>query len=202
MRGRIVAALAVVCASGLPSTAAAQTRNSMAEGFGGLTFGTSASAPTFGGSIAIGVTDTFQIVGEAGRLGDIKPSVVDTLLGFTPWDLRVSALYGEGGVRFIASPRSAIRPYAEATAGVARLSMGIDGLGGASPFVDTALRFFDRTEPLLGVGGGLMIQGGPLLVDLGYRYKKIVARDSLQTLVSGGTDFESSQVRVGFGVRF
>jgi opacity protein-like surface antigen len=55
---------------------------------------------------------------------------------------------------------------------------------------------------MLGVGGGLMLQGGPVLVDLGYRYKKIVAGDSLQTLMNGGSDFEVSQVRVGFGVRF
>jgi hypothetical protein len=202
MRRNIIAALALVYAFALSTTASAQTHNSIAEGFGGLTFGSTAAASTFGGSIAVGVTDSFQIIGEAGRLGDIKPSIVDSVFDLTRFDMRVAAWYGEGGVRFIASPRSAVRPYAEATAGMARLSTSVDGLGAADAVTNTALRFFDRTEPLLGVGGGVMLQGGPLLVDLGYRYKKIVAGDSLQTLFNGGTDFEISQVRVGFGLRF
>jgi hypothetical protein len=192
----------VAFALALPVTASAQTRNSIAEGFGGLTFGTTAPASTFGGSVAIGITRSFQIVGEAGRLGDLKPSLLDSLLDLTPADMQVSAFYGEGGVRFIASPDSAIRPYAEATAGMARLSTNIDGLGGAGDVVGAALGLFTRTEPLLGVGGGVMLQGGPVLVDLGYRYKKILAGDSLQALVNGGRDFEVSQVRVGFGLRF
>ena len=37
------------------------------------------------------------------RFTDIKPPLFD-LLDFTPVGLRVSAWYGEGGVRFIASP--------------------------------------------------------------------------------------------------
>ena len=202
MRRNTLAVLSVVCALASPGLAAAQTYNSIGEGFGGLTFGTSASATTFGGSIGIGLTDTFQIVGEAGRLGDIKPSLVDSVLDLTSVDMRVSAFYGEGGVRFIAAPHSAVRPYAEATAGVARLSVNMDGLGRANPLVDAALGFFNRTEPLLGVGGGVMLQGGPVLVDLGYRYKRIVSGDSLQSLVNGGKDFDVSQVRVGVGVRF
>jgi opacity protein-like surface antigen len=202
MRRKATALLGLAYALALPAIASAQTHNSLAGGFGGLTFGTSATASTFGGSIALGLTDNFQIVGEAGRLGDVKPSIVDSVLDLTPMDMRVSAFYGEGGVRFIASPRSAIRPYAEATAGMARLSSSFNGLGRTGPFVDAALAFFNRTEPLLGVGAGVMLQGGPVLVDLGYRYKKIVAGDSLQALVNGGRDFEVSQVRVGFGVRF
>lgn len=202
MRRNTIAMLAVVCVLALPAIGFAQTHNSVAEGFGGLTFGTSATASTFGGSIAVGVTDNLQIIGEAGHLRDIKPSVLDSVLDLTPVGMRVSAFYGEGGVRFVASPRSAVRPYAEATAGMARLSTNLAGLGRTGPFVDTALRFFNRTEPLLGVGGGVMLQGGPVLVDLGYRYKKIVGQDSLQTLINGGKDFEVSQFRVGFGVRF
>jgi hypothetical protein len=202
MRRNLLAAVVAACALTFSATASAQTRNSAAEGFGGLTFGNTAAASTFGGSIAVGITDSFQVIAEAGRLGDVKPSIVDTVIDLTPFDARVTAWYGEGGVRFIASPRSPLRPYVEATAGLARLSSRVDGLGRADPIANAAFRFFDRTEPMLGVGGGLMLQGGPVLVDLGYRYKKIVAGDSLQTLMNGGSDFEVSQVRVGFGVRF
>lgn len=191
---------ALLCA--LPAGGFAQTRNSVAQGFGGLTFGSAAAASTFGGSVAIGLTDHIQIIGEAGRLGDVKPSLLDSALDLTPVDMQVSAFYGEGGVRFIASPSSAVRPYVEATAGMARLSTSIDGLGRTDPIADAALRFFDSTEPLLGVGGGVMLQGGPVLVDLGYRFKKIVAGDSLQSLINGGRDFETNQVRVGLGISF
>lgn len=202
MRRNTIAVLALVFACALPAAADAQTRNSMAEGFGGLTFGTTASDSTFGGTVAVGLTDHLQIIGEAGHIRDVKPSLLDSVLDLTPLNVRVSAFYGEGGVRVIASPYSAVRPYAEATAGMARLSTNFDGIGRIDPVAGAVLGFFDRTEPLLGVGGGVMLQGGPLLVDFGYRYKKVMAGDSLQSLLNGGRDLESSQVRVGVGVRF
>jgi len=187
----------------LPVLASAQSSGAQVAGFGGLTFGDTASAPTFGGSVAGSLTDHVQIFGEVGRLTDVKPSLLGTVLDLAPVDLRVSAWYGEAGVRFIASPHRAVRPYVEASAGMARLSTGFGGLGGRTgPIVDASLRLLARTEPLLGVGGGVMLQGGPLLLDLGYRYKKIVAGDSLQALLNGGRDFDVSQARVGVGVRF
>jgi hypothetical protein len=91
-------------------------------------------------------------------------------------------------------------PYAEATAGFARMHTGFTGAGSADPYIGTALRFLDRTEPLLGAGAGVVLRGGPLTLDLGYRYKKIFASDSLQSLVSGG-DIGVSQARIGIGVR-
>jgi opacity protein-like surface antigen len=195
----IVAALAAA-AFVVPSAARAQERAQLGA-FGGLTFGNTTSASTFGGGIGAPLASNMQIVAEGGRLEDVMPSSIGTLLGFTPVDFRVSAWYGEAGVRFLASSHSALRPYAEATAGFARLRSGFSGAGRADPFVNTALRFFDRTEPLLGAGGGVMISGGPLTLDLGYRYKKILASDSLQSLVTGGS-IDVSQARVGIGVRF
>jgi opacity protein-like surface antigen len=95
----------------------------------------------------------------------------------------------------------AVRPYAEATAGFARLRTGFTGPGSADGFVNGALGLFDTTEPLLGVGGGVLVQGGPVFLDLGYRYKKIMAGDSLQSLLTAG-DVSVNQVRIGVGVRF
>lgn len=187
----------------LPALASAQSRGAQVAGFGGFTFGDTASAPTFGGSLSGDLADHVQVFGEVGRLADITPSLLNTVLDLTPVDLRVRAWYGEAGVRFIAPSHRAVRPYVEASAGMARLSTGLDGLNGtAGAIVDTSLRLLNRTEPLLGVGGGVLLQGGPLLLDLGYRYKKIVAGDSLQTLLNGGRDFDVSQARVGIGVRF
>jgi hypothetical protein len=85
---------------------------------------------------------------------------------------------------------------------VARLTSRFAGAGRADPFVNTALRFFVRTEPMLGVGGGIILRGGSLMLDLGYRYKKILASDSLQSALSGGGPIEVSQARIGVGVRF
>lgn len=188
-----------------PSAARAQGRHDV-QGFGGVTVGTStfgsAASPTFGGRVGIGLTDHIQLVGEAGRLADISSPLFD-LLDFTDVGVRVSAFYGEGGVRFIASPYSAVRPYAEATAGFARLNAGISGIGGtAGAIVNTALNAINRTQPMLGVGGGIVLQGGPVSVDLGYRYKKISAGNAITSALNAGNGYQVNQVRVGVGIRF
>ena len=196
---------AAVCGVLLFSTrAGAQTRGSHIEGFGGMTFGTrSTSASTFGGSVALPLTDHIQVIGEAGRMTDLKSSAFDLLSGFTPVDVRLSAWYGEGGIRFIASPRSAVRPYVEATAGMARLSAGVDGAGRYDPLANGALAFLGSTEPMLGVGAGVLLQGGPVLLDAGYRYKKITGGNAIASaLTLGGNAIEVNQFRVGLGIRF
>jgi opacity protein-like surface antigen len=116
----------------------------------------------------------------------------------------VSAWYGEGGVRFLAgSPHATVRPYGEATAGFAKLNPGVSGLGGeVSEYVNIALNLLDSTQGLLGVGGGVLVHGGPLSVDVGYRYKKINAGNSLASLLNAGHNFDVNQVRVGIGYRF
>ncbi|MGH2405823.1 MAG: hypothetical protein ACRDGN_15390, partial [bacterium] len=173
------------------------------QGFGGFTFGDSAPASTFGGNLAVPLTSNIQIIAEGGRLADLKPEILDTVLNFTPVDLHLSAWYGEAGVRFLVPSRSAVTPYAEATAGFARMKTGLDGVGGTTgAVIDAALRFLDRTEPILGVGGGIVMQGGPIVLDLGYRYKKIMADGSVQSLLNGGGALDVSQARIGVGVRF
>jgi opacity protein-like surface antigen len=183
----------------LPSVARAQ--NGQIQGFGGLTFGTTTGSTAFGGSVAVPLTDHIQAFGEGGRVTDLTPWLIDGILDFTPLDVRVSAWYGEAGVRLLGSPRRAVRPYAEATAGFARLSTGVNGFGAATPYINGALGLARQTEPMLGFGGGVMLQGGPLLLDLGYRHHKILSRSSLQSVITGG-DVSINQLRVGVGVRF
>jgi hypothetical protein len=193
-----------------PSRADAQTANSQVQGFGGFTFGESSFlgnnvSSTFGGGVAVGLGPNMQAIGEFGRLNNIAPGLYSALSDFTPYDLRVSAWYGEGGVRFIASsPHSAVRPYGEATAGFARLSTTVAGLSGETgEYVDVVLGLLNRTEPALGVGGGVLVQGGPLVVDVGYRYKKILTGDAIGSVLTLGSDsFHVNEVRFGFGVRF
>ena len=132
---------------------------------------------------------------------DIKSPLFD-FLDFTPVGVRVSAWYGQAGVRFIAS-HSAVRPYVETTAGIARLTPRVTGVDGrADAIVDTGLAFLNRTEPMLGAGGGLLVQGGPVTFDVGYRYNKIFAGGSIASALNAGSDYNINQVRVGVGVRF
>jgi hypothetical protein len=187
---------------GLPATALAQNGNGQIQGFGGLTARGISPSTTFGGSIAVPVGDHIQLIGEGGRMGDIMSPMLSTALDLTPFDVRLSAYYGAGGVRILGSSHSAVRPYAEATAGMARLHTGISGIGDRSDlFVNAALTFLDSTRPMLGVGTGVMVQGGPMVLDLGYRYNKISTGNVIQSALMGG-NFGVHQVRVGVGVRF
>ena len=196
---RLVIAAGVTASLALPPAANAQ--NSQIQGFGAFTFGDVTASTAFGGNIAVPLSDTMQIVGEGGRMSDILPSLAGTIVDFTPIDFHMSAWYGEAGIRFIGSSRHTIRPYAEATAGFARLRTGFHGAGPADAVVDTVLRVLDRTEPLLGVGSGVIVQGGPVFLDVGYRYNKIFSGDSVQGLLTGG-DVSVNQVRIGAGFRF
>lgn len=206
MRRLLILSVLAVCTA-VPATARAQSPNNRSvQGFGGLTFGTASvigrsTAPTFGGTIVAGLTPNIQIVGEVGRLSDIKPPLFE-LLDLTPVNMRLSAWYGQAGVRFIASPYSSVRPYAEATAGMARLSTGLSGFTGRTDaIIDTGLAFLNRTEPMLGVGGGVVLQGGPLALDVGYRYKKIMASGTA-SLLNAGNPYQVNEVRIGLGFQF
>jgi opacity protein-like surface antigen len=56
---------------------------------------------------------------------------------------------------------------------------------------------------MIGAGGGVLLQAGPLAVDLGYRYKRILTDGGFSSAFSldrGG--FDINQVRIGIGVRF
>lgn len=204
MRRTLISGAAVCGMLLFASGAGAQTHGGHVGGFGGMTFGANtASATTFGGSVAVPLTDNIQLIGEAGRLADLKAAPLDLLGAFTDFDVNLSAWYGEGGIRFIASPRSAVRPYVEATAGLARLTAGIDGLGRYDGVANTVLGFAGSTEPVFGAGAGVMLQGGPLLVDAGYRYKRITGGNAIASaLTLGGNAIEVNQFRVGVGIRF
>ena len=134
---------------------------------------------------------------------DIKAALLDDLIDLTPADVGLAAWYAEGGLRIAGSRYSAVRPYVEATAGVARLkpSVGLEGWWGA--LTNTGLNFLSSTEPIVGAGGGVILQGGPISVDLGYRYKRILAGNGLTSVFALGDDgLNINQVRVGLGFRF
>jgi opacity protein-like surface antigen len=197
-----------------PRVAAAQNRGSVdfVSGFSlnqgtpltGLT-GTSgfSSDMNFAGRVAFNVLPSFQAVGEVGRIGNVLPPLTTALFSFSPYDIRASAIYGEGGVRVLATPRSALSPYVETTMGVARLNLRVGGISAtASDLVNLGLGFVSRTSPLASVGGGVMLHSGRMTFDVGYRYKKIFAQNFIDTLLGAGQNLKSQQVTFGVGVRF
>lgn len=195
--------LCFVALSCITSLASAEERKNFVQGFGGLRLGSTATTETaFGGLVVGKLTPNLQVVGEAGRISNVLPSTVGTLLTFTPFGVGVSAWYGEGGLRFT-STTSGIRPYAETSAGFARLRTELAGFGSGpiAPLANATLRYFDRTYPMATVGGGATFESGPFVADVGYRYRRIFSHD-LVTVLSFGQRLHLSEVRVGVGVRF
>ena len=179
------------------------------RGFGALpvdhisSLGDSGVPLDFGGRVSFDVLPAVQLIGEFGRLGNVMPPLIETGLAFTRIDLRASAFYGEGGVRLLAAPRSAVTPYAEGTAGVAHLRFGARGLGNTTDaLIRAALNLVDTSDPMIGGGGGVLFRGGPLHVDVGYRYKRIMPNSMLGSIIGFGQQMQTHQMRVGVGVRF
>ena len=90
----------------------------------------------------------------------------------------------------------------EGSAGVAHLSFGVNGFGATDAIIRAALNLVDTRDPIVGAGGGILLHGGPLQFDLGYRYKRILADSALSSIISVGQKLDSQQVRFGVGVRF
>jgi opacity protein-like surface antigen len=204
MRRLSIAVALAALTLALPAAATAQQAE--VQGVGGLTVGTStfgsALSPAFGGRVAVDLSDNLQVIGEGGRLADISSPLFD-LLDFTGVGVGVSAWYGEGGVRFIASPHQAVRPYAEATFGFARLNADVSGLSDQTgTIVSTVVNLVNTTRPMLGVGGGVQLGRGPIALDLGYRYKQISPGDSVASLLNANRPYRVNQVRAGVAIRF
>jgi opacity protein-like surface antigen len=184
------------------TTVSAQDRG-FVQGFGGLQLERESTADTsLGGAVAGSLTPNLQFVGEAGRVSNVLPGVVDMLLDISPVGFGVSALYATGGLRFTTSG-SSVRPYLETSAGMARLQGDLRGTG--SGIIDTiggiALGFFSRTDPVAGVGAGVTFGGGNVMADVGYRYKRIFSSGWMEALALGDR-LETNEVRIGVGIRF
>jgi hypothetical protein len=201
---RSLATLAVIALALAAPTGAFAGSGATLSGFGGLSVsGFQTQTPSLGGTVTFPLVPQLHVVGEVGRMGNVLPSRADTVFSFADTGLRTSAFYGEGGVRLIAAPNAIATPYGETTAGIARLDISSDRLGGiGSVATSIALGFVDRTMPVASVGGGLLIHGGPVVFDLGYRYKQLFANDAIQATLGLGERLHDNQVRFGLGLRF
>jgi hypothetical protein len=184
------------------STASAQAARASVQGFGGVGMGSFTTPNTnFGGAITGDLTPNIQLVGEAGRLGNILPSTTQVLFGLSPVALTASAFYAQGGIR-LTSGSGSLRPYAEASGGIARLTphvTGFDGLPGA--VTNAGLAFLNRTAPIGTVGAGVTLHAGNFVADAGYRYHQVFS-DSWMQALGLGRSLSTNEVRFGVGVRF
>jgi hypothetical protein len=200
----VLAAGLLVAAVAAPRTASAQG-NATVGGFGGLTLnGFESHRPSLGGTMSVELTPGIQAVGEIGTIGNVLPLLSDAAFTAAQTGVQASAFYGEGGIRFV-SPRRAqhVTPYAEATAGLARLSVTSTRLGALeNAAVSLGLAYAGRTAPMVGLGGGVLIRTGPVFIDFGYRYKQLFPNETVETILGFGQALRTHQFRVGFGVRF
>jgi hypothetical protein len=200
---RITSFAAILLATLLvTSTASAQEARASVQGFGGLGMG-SFTTPNanFGGAITADLTPNVQVIGEAGRLSNILPSTTQTLFDLSPIGVSASAFYAQGGIR-LTSGSGVLRPYGEASGGIARLTphvTGLDGLPGA--LTNVGLAFLNRTAPIGTLGGGVTLHAGNFVADAGYRHHRVFSDSWMQALALGG-NLSTNEVRFGVGVRF
>ncbi len=202
MRNALSPVLAIALLFAAASATEAQTTGS-AVGFGGFSVDRIAEPmPSLGGTLTVALAEHIHLIGEVGRLGNVVPSVASSLLEVP--GVRVSALYGEAGVRALAGgSNSVIRPYVEGTFGMSRLDVSstrLNSFGNALIVAGTS--FLDRNSPTVGVGGGVLAQAGPMVFDVGYRYKELLDSNTLSTVLGLGQGLRTHDVRVGIGFRF
>jgi hypothetical protein len=200
---RITSFAAILLATLLAaSSVSAQETRASVQGFGGVGVG-SFTAPNanFGGAITGDLTPNIQLIGEAGRLGNILPSTTQMLFDLSAVNLSASAFYAQGGIR-LTSGSGALRPYAEAAGGIARLTPhvnGLDGLPGA--LTNAGLAFLNRTAPIGTFGAGVTMHAGNFVADAGYRHHRVFSDSWMEALALGG-NLSTNEVRFGVGVRF
>lgn len=200
---RITSFAAILLATLLAaSTVSAQETRASVQGFGGVGIN-SVTTPNanFGGAITADLTPNIQVVGEAGRLGNILPSTTQTLFDLSPVGLTASAFYAQGGIR-LTSGSGALRPYAEAAGGIARLTPHVTGLNGLpGALTNVGLSFLNRTAPIGTVGAGVTLHAGNFVADAGYRHHRVFSDSWMEALALGG-NLSTNEVRFGVGVRF
>lgn len=202
MRIALSSVLAITLSLGVARATEAQTKGT-AQGFGGFSVNQAVDPrPSLGGTVTVALAEHVHVIGEVGRLGNVAPSLASSLLEVP--GVHVSALYGEAGLRALAGGSSSvIRPYVEGTVGMSRLDVSSTLLPSwGNALIDAGTSFLDRNSPTVGVGGGVLLQAGPVVFDAGYRYKQLLDTSTLSTIFGLGQNLRSSDVRVGIGFRF
>jgi opacity protein-like surface antigen len=170
---------------------------------GGLAFATENEPGGLGTRVGFDTTiglhswQRVQLFGQGGRLIDVTPTPLlpdpERLVRFQPDRARHTATwYGGAGARYFLPSLWRLHPYAETSAGVARMSSDMQPLESTGASTDDVFRV-NNTVPLAGLAGGVQLHvGRRFTVDAGYRAQRFF----------GEADTTRKQPYVAFGVRF
>jgi len=181
----IVFVSALTLSLGATSSASAQSAGSgYVQGFGGFLHGSDATTPMFGAEVGVEVIDNLAIFGNVGLGLNVFPDDEQDALqdGCDLIDVECDATarltFLTGGAKYLFPTGGAVRPYAAAGLGMARLSVKIEA---EDEDITDEVIVGDpsSTEALLEVGGGIELPvGGSGKLDVGYRLMKILEDDS------------------------
>jgi hypothetical protein len=117
-----------------------------------------------------------------------------------------SFVQGFGGLSLAVAPT--ISPTVGATVGVGLTphfqvigEVGRIGSARTDAITNLALRFVNTTDRVGAFGSGVILQGGPIVATIGYRFTRFFSNDLVDTLVMAGHP-DVHEARVSFGVRF
>lgn len=173
------------------------------QGLGGATFGDETSS-TVGGVVAFTVAPNVQVMAEIGRIQNVMPRSLESSLidarqrtrDFfflaTGQDLPVTleagvpALYGLFGVRGWLPTTKPVQPYVDLGVGFANVMPDVELRLSGRDVTRDALDFGiladpeDEIEPLVGLGGGVLIPlVNGLAADVGYRYQRVFTAEGV-----------------------
>jgi opacity protein-like surface antigen len=202
----LVAAASVVILVAAVATASAQSASKgYVQALGGATFGTETSW-MIGGGAGVTVAKHVQIIGEFGYMRDVLPSSLHDALDAelrdmsgmygvsVTVDMKVRALYGAGGARFLLPGSAKVTPYVDVTAGLAHLTPHIVVAAQGSTVDASSDADLNVNKPLMGLGGGVDIAMSHRVgLQLGYQYTRIF---------TGDPDINTHRATAGVSVRF
>jgi opacity protein-like surface antigen len=163
------------------------------RGLGGLTFGAADPSSIFGGAFGASLTPNLHVTGEAGRMQNVMPGVIQDLFDLfellfevetgvsLDLDVTARALYGMGGMRYNIPTTMSVQPFVDAQLGVASISFDIeaeaDGVD-ISEEVEAESDVPEFTEVIMALGGGVAFRlSESLELDVGYRFHRIFTED-------------------------
>ena len=163
------------------------------RGYGGVTF-MSETASVFGGGVGVRLSDSIEILGEAGAITNFLPHALQRDLDDAARamgsrfgvplaiDGRAPGVYGLGAFRIGAMAGTRLRLYAEVGGGVAYGESDIRATAGPADVSGPVTRALgikeSETAPLLLLGGGVTVPiSRHIGLDLGYRFMRIFTDD-------------------------
>jgi hypothetical protein len=189
----------------MPGSTIAQDRGYV-HGAGGVTF-MSEVAGVFGGEAGFRMRRNLIVFGQAGRMLNVLPQdiqedidsaagVLESLTG-RPWQFEaaIKATYAGGGLRYLLPFGSRSRPYVAGSVGIVSYAGSLrerelgDVLDQAVSLGVVESDEVKGNEVAYEVGGGLLVTGGRLQFDAGYRLMNVRGVNVSRLVAGAGVRF-------------